>query len=115
MNHQFNLIESGAINELTVRRGERERVWVQVTDNGRGIPKENLTRIFNHGFTTKKTGHGFGLQNGARELGGSLTVNNDGPGRGATFILQLPVRKDGGQEMAPSADEYSKVMYRTAA
>lgn len=74
------------------------RVRVSVTDNGIGIPPENLTRIFNHGFTTRQLGHGFGLHSGAlaaRELGGSLTVHSDGRGRGATFHLDLPVQPSG--------------------
>jgi PAS domain S-box-containing protein len=69
-------------------------VKISVTDNGVGIPQENLTRIFNHGFTTRKTGHGFGLHSGAlaaRELGGSLSVCSEGPGHGATFTLELPL------------------------
>jgi C4-dicarboxylate-specific signal transduction histidine kinase len=67
---------------------------ISIHDNGCGIPKENLTRIFNHGFTTKATGHGFGLHsaaNAATEIGGSLAGTSDGPGTGATFTLQLPV------------------------
>ena len=32
-----------------------------VSDNGVGIPAENLERVFSHGFTTRKDGHGFGL------------------------------------------------------
>lgn len=74
-----------------------DRVQISVSDNGVGIPKENLTRIFNHGFTTKKTGHGFGLHSGAlaaREMGGQLHVTSDGPGHGATFTLELPVTKN---------------------
>jgi signal transduction histidine kinase len=70
------------------------RVRITVTDNGIGIPAENLTRIFNHGFTTKKDGHGFGLHSGAlaaKELGGSLTVQSDGRGKGAEFTLDLPI------------------------
>ncbi len=66
---------------------------IHVIDNGMGIPQENLTRIFSHGFTTKKTGHGFGLHscaNAANELGGSLVARSDGPGKGAAFILELP-------------------------
>ena len=65
-----------------------------VADNGVGIKPENLTRIFNFGFTTKPTGHGFGLHtcaNLAREMGGSLTVSSQGEGRGATFTVSLPV------------------------
>jgi len=69
------------------------RVRIEVKDNGIGIPKENLTKVFQHGFTTKKDGHGFGLHSSAvaaKELGGSLTVHSDGPGQGATFALEIP-------------------------
>jgi PAS domain S-box-containing protein len=68
-------------------------VKIQVMDNGIGIPQENLTRIFAHGFTTRRDGHGFGLHSSAlavRELGGSLQAHSDGPGAGATFTLLLP-------------------------
>ena len=77
---------------LRVSNG-RECVRIAVTDNGIGIPAENLTRIFNHGFSTKRDGHGFGLHSGAlaaREMGGSLIVHSDGPGHGAAFTLELP-------------------------
>jgi signal transduction histidine kinase len=79
---------------LTVRVVNGQgRVKISVIDNGVGIPAENLTRIFNHGFTTRKDGHGFGLHSGAlaaKEMGGSLTVHSDGPGQGAAFTLELP-------------------------
>jgi PAS domain S-box-containing protein len=77
---------------LGVRR-KHESVLISVTDNGVGVPRESLTRIFNHGFTTRKDGHGFGLHSSAlaaREMGGSLSVHSDGPGTGATFTLELP-------------------------
>jgi len=69
-----------------------------VQDNGVGVPAENLTKIFQHGFTTRAHGHGFGLHSSAGaavEMNGSLTVHSDGPGRGATFVLELPVAPDG--------------------
>lgn len=72
-----------------------ESVQVTVTDNGVGIPPENLTRIFQHGFTTRKNGHGFGLHSGAlaaKEMGGALLVASLGVGRGASFALKLPCR-----------------------
>ena len=82
---------------LTIRlykHGE-DRFRIEVADNGVGIPEENLTRIFSHGFTTKQQGHGFGLHSSAlaaKEMGGALTVHSDGVGHGATFTLELPLR-----------------------
>jgi len=67
---------------------------ISVADKGEGIPADNLTRIFAHGFTTRKAGHGFGLHScalAARQMGGALTAHSDGPGRGATFTLELPI------------------------
>jgi signal transduction histidine kinase len=68
---------------------------VQVIDNGVGIAPELLTRIFQYGFTTREEGHGFGLHScalAAQELGGSLTAHSEGPGKGATFTLELPYK-----------------------
>ena len=67
---------------------------ITVTDNGDGIESQNLTRMFSHGFTTRKNGHGFGLHScvlAAQEMGGTLTARSDGPGHGAAFVLQIPV------------------------
>lgn len=82
--------------QLTVRARRQGDDWVRidVIDNGIGIAPDNLTRIFSHGFTTKKRGHGFGLHssaNAAREMGGALSVHSDGPGCGARFSIELPV------------------------
>jgi two-component system sensor histidine kinase ChiS len=74
-----------------------DRLQIVVTDNGIGIPQENLLRIFNHGFTTKKNGHGFGLHSGAltaKELGGTLTAFSEGTGRGSRFTLEFPITEE---------------------
>jgi len=67
---------------------------IAIADNGSGIAPEHMSRIFTHGFTTKKTGHGFGLHSAAlaaREIGGGLRAESPGPDRGATFTLDLPL------------------------
>ncbi len=82
--------------ELIIRivSNEAGNVRVEVQDNGGGIEKENLARIFSHGFTTKSDGHGYGLHTGAlaaRDMGGALKAHSEGLGMGATFSLELPV------------------------
>jgi len=82
---------------LTIRiyKHCEERLRIEVADNGVGISGDNLAKIFSHGFTTKKDGHGFGLHScalAAKEMGGSLTVHSEGVGQGATFTLELPFK-----------------------
>jgi PAS domain S-box-containing protein len=70
-----------------------EGVRIRVSDNGEGIAPEHLPKVFSQGFTTRKSGHGFGLHssaNTARELGGSLSARSEGRGQGAVFTLDLP-------------------------
>lgn len=95
-NAKFACDESGrADKRITVRVAEvDDAVSIAVMDNGIGIPTENMTRIFSHGFTTRKQGHGFGLHSGAlvaKEMGGVLRAQSEGPGKGATFVLELPL------------------------
>ena len=78
---------------LTVEAVGAQKVRIEVRDTSSGISPENLIRVFQLGFTTKKEGHGFGLHSGAnaaKEMGGSLTVQSDGPGKGAAFTIELP-------------------------
>ncbi|MHC4749288.1 MAG: two-component system sensor histidine kinase NtrB [Planctomycetota bacterium] len=80
---------------ICVKEAKGKYVRIDVCDNGIGIPKENFTRIFEHGFTTKKKGHGFGLHStalSANELNGSIMVHSDGPGKGAVFTVKLPFK-----------------------
>jgi PAS domain S-box-containing protein len=102
-NAKYACDESGRPDKQLILRATNAegRVRIAVIDNGVGIPPENLIRIFSHGFTTRKDGHGFGLHSGAlaaRELGGSLTAASDGPGCGAVFTLELPCQPPAAKE-----------------
>lgn len=79
---------------LGVRIVDDTFLEISVRDDGEGIAPENMTRIFAHGFTTRKEGHGFGLHScalAAIEMNGHLTAHSDGPGLGALFTLQIPL------------------------
>ena len=79
---------------IRIRRLGESRIRLAVEDTGVGLPPENLTRIFGQGFTTKADGHGFGLHScalAASQMGGSLRAESEGPGHGATFILEIPL------------------------
>jgi PAS domain S-box-containing protein len=72
---------------------KNEKAKIIVEDNGVGILKENLTKIFSLGFSTKENGHGFGLHSSAiaaQEMGGTLLAESKGVGKGAIFTLELP-------------------------
>jgi signal transduction histidine kinase len=72
-------------------------VHIQVVDSGKGFSQEIRKRLFTHGFTTRKEGHGFGLHSSAlaaQVLGGRLLLESEGPGKGATATLELPLRSE---------------------
>jgi len=78
---------------------EGERVRIEFSDDGRGIAGENLSRIFDPFFTTRmgRGGTGLGLNIAynlvTTLLGGTIRVESR-PGRGTTFVLDLPLRAD---------------------
>ena len=79
---------------LTIEAGDAGDgfLFIVVRDTGCGICEENLVRIFNHGFSTKPDGHGFGLHTSALALtnmGGRLKADSGGEGQGAVFTLLL--------------------------
>jgi signal transduction histidine kinase len=68
-------------------------VMVDISDTGGGIPPENMPRIFDAYFTTKKGGTGLGLPTTRRiieEHQGHITVTSE-PGRGTNFRVELPL------------------------
>jgi PAS domain S-box-containing protein len=85
-----------ALSEKTQNETDGEmgdEAIVQVSDNGRGIGEEDLTRIFNPFFTTRPGGTGLGLpavRRIARAHGGRVDVSSS-PGRGSTFTIRLPL------------------------
>lgn len=81
-------IETGTLNDTSI--------YLKISDNGCGIGPEQLTKIFNHGFTTKETGHGFGLHtcaNAMTEMKGALKVDSKGVQKGACFTVIVPIGK----------------------
>lgn len=117
----FNLIDNakhacidqnGTARQVTIkiRRLERQRVRIAVTDNGTGIEPGNLRHIFTQGFSTRKDGHGFGLHSSilaAQDMGGSLSVHSAGRGEGATFVLDLPLTA---RNAGAPVDEVPKIL-----
>ncbi len=85
---------STKILKLRIHESAPGFVAISIIDNGVGIAPDNLTKIFSHGFTTRKDGHGFGLHSAAlaaQQMGGRISVHSDGEGLGATFSLELPM------------------------
>ena len=97
-NAKHAVVDSGQKEkQVTIRvTNGNDKIRIAMSDNGVGIAPLNLRKIFNHGFTTwKQGGHGFGLHSGAlaaKEMGGSLLAQSDGPGQGATFTLEIPIK-----------------------
>jgi two-component system sensor histidine kinase HydH len=96
LNLYLNAIESmDAGGELVIQishRKEEEDIEIQVSDTGGGIPKEDLTKIFDPYYTTKSTGTGLGLaiaHNIVEAMGGSITVVSQ-KGKGTTFTIRVP-------------------------
>ena len=81
---------------LTLQTGEgADGVWVSVADTGGGIPQEQINRIFEPFYTTKKKGTGLGLmivQRIVRAHGGRIELESH-VGRGTTFRIWLPLAR----------------------
>jgi signal transduction histidine kinase len=98
LNNAEHALSSSEVTEkrlvLQIKELDQDKVRLAVIDNGIGIPKDNINRIFTYGFSTKEGGRGLGLHsaaNSANAMGGSLSCHSDGPGQGAVFYLDLPL------------------------
>jgi signal transduction histidine kinase len=92
----FQAHKKGTLTITTESKGDI--ITASFTDDGPGIPPENLGQIFNPFFTTKEVGQGIGLglsicHSIVTEHGGNIYVESE-PGKGATFIVELPITKD---------------------
>lgn len=87
----------GKPGTITITTGQdRDRLFVDVADTGKGIAKKNFKNVFNPGFTTKKRGWGLGLTLVKRIIeeyhGGRIYVKQSEPGKGTTFRIELPAK-----------------------
>jgi len=81
---------------LTLQTGETsDDVWMSVSDTGGGIPQEQINRIFEPFYTTKKKGSGLGLmivQRIVRAHNGRIELESN-VGKGTTFRIWLPLHE----------------------
>ncbi len=86
----------GKISISTFYNRDKNRAEIKVEDDGAGIHKENLEKVFEPRFTTKKKGHGFGLvicERIAKNHKGRISVESK-VGKGSIFTLSLPIKKE---------------------
>ena len=83
------------IGKIDITTGvDHNKVFIEIKDTGKGIPRKNFKTIFNPGFTTKKRGWGLGLTLVKRIIeeyhGGKIFVKESNIGQGTTFRIELP-------------------------
>ena len=95
INNSFAAMQDGGHLEVAVKRVKEDSVAVTVTDDGCGIPKADLERVFEPFFSTKTgkggTGLGLSITSGlVQELGGDIRVESE-VGKGTRFTVLLPI------------------------
>jgi signal transduction histidine kinase len=99
------LRETTGPRRILVDGVERDgKLRLRVRDTGAGVPPDVGDRVFQHGFTTKRDGNGFGLHVSAlaaRAVGGHLQLDDPKPGEGASFSLWLPRERPVPPERTP--------------
>jgi two-component system NtrC family sensor kinase len=96
VNNAFQAMDNGCCLDINASNKVPEEVTISISDNGCGMPEENLAKIFQPFFTTKKEGKGTGLgltitYGLVKKLHGTISVKSQ-EHKGTTFILSLPVR-----------------------
>ncbi|MCJ7596562.1 MAG: ATP-binding protein, partial [Desulfobacterales bacterium] len=98
VNNSFAAMNDGGHVDITMRRESKDLVSLTISDDGCGIPDEDLDRVFEPFFSTKTSrgGTGLGLSITAtlvHELGGRISVTSE-VGKGTSFVIQLPIKME---------------------
>lgn len=84
----------GVIEVVVERRASTEEVEITVSDNGRGMSREEQKRAFEPGYSTKRRGWGLGLALARRVVeeyhAGKISVRHSAPGEGTTMLISFP-------------------------
>jgi signal transduction histidine kinase len=84
----------GVIEVVVERRAHTEEVEISVTDNGRGMSREEQGRAFEPGYSTKRRGWGLGLALARRVVeeyhAGRIGIRHSAPGEGTTMVIRFP-------------------------
>ena len=96
INNAFQAVDDGCILDIEASPAENDKVRIVISDNGCGMPEENLPKIFKPFFTTKEgkggTGLGLAITYGlVKKLQGDITVKSK-LHEGTTFTITLPIR-----------------------
>ena len=96
VNNAFQAMDSGCHLDILVSLDGPDRVNISISDNGCGMPEEDLPKIFEPFFTTKEKGTGTGLgltitYGLVQKLGGKISVESK-KNEGTTFVITLPIR-----------------------
>ena len=95
LNNAIEATEANPNREIRIQLEKRDSTFlIHFIDNGIGLDLADLEKLFSYGFTTKKTGHGFGLHTSLKQIqdmGGEIKASSLGKTKGATFSIQLPL------------------------
>ncbi|MGD9139549.1 MAG: ATP-binding protein [Desulfobacterales bacterium] len=110
VNNAFQAVDDGCNLDITASSEEANRVSITISDNGCGMPEENLTKIFEPFFTTKERGKGTGLgltitYGLVKKLHGDISVESR-ENEGTTFVITLPIHLK--EEMSKDENSFGR-------
>jgi two-component system NtrC family sensor kinase len=110
VNNAFQAVDNGCNLAINAAPEGRDKVSITISDNGCGMPEENLSKIFEPFFTTKERGRGTGLgltitYGLVKKLNGNISVISKEM-EGTTFIITLPIRMQ--EEMSKDENSFGR-------